>query len=37
MKEAGKCYMAEEYHQQYLMKGGQSARKGSVESIRCYG
>ena len=37
VKEAGTFYMAEEYHQQYLMKGGQSARKGSMESIRCYG
>mmetsp|Transcript_1578 Transcript_1578/g.3927 ORF Transcript_1578/g.3927 Transcript_1578/m.3927 type:complete len:92 (-) Transcript_1578:162-437(-) len=33
---------AEEYHQQYLQKGGrfkqgQSAEKGSTEEIRCYG
>ena len=28
---------AEEYHQQYLYKGGQSARKGAKEPIRCYG
>lgn len=28
---------AEEYHMQYLLKGGQSARKGATETIRCYG
>eukprot|EP00633_Aureoumbra_lagunensis_P001011 CAMPEP_0197301714 /NCGR_PEP_ID=MMETSP0890-20130614/50573_1 /TAXON_ID=44058 ORGANISM="Aureoumbra lagunensis, Strain CCMP1510" /NCGR_SAMPLE_ID=MMETSP0890 /ASSEMBLY_ACC=CAM_ASM_000533 /LENGTH=170 /DNA_ID=CAMNT_0042781083 /DNA_START=624 /DNA_END=1135 /DNA_ORIENTATION=+ len=33
---------AEEYHQQYLQKGGrfgvpQSAEKGATETIRCYG
>ena len=28
---------AEDYHQQYLYKGGQSARKGATEPIRCYG
>jgi methionine-S-sulfoxide reductase len=28
---------AEEYHQQYLQKGGQSAEKGSAVPIRCYG
>jgi peptide-methionine (S)-S-oxide reductase len=28
---------AEEYHQQYLLKGGQSAAKGAAETIRCYG
>ena len=27
----------EEYHQQYLMKGGQSAKKEAKETIRCYG
>jgi peptide-methionine (S)-S-oxide reductase len=30
-------YEAEEYHQQYLLKGGQSARKGDPSVIRCYG
>lgn len=30
-------YDAEDYHQQYLLKGGQSARKGDTETIRCYG
>jgi peptide-methionine (S)-S-oxide reductase len=28
---------AEEYHQQYLYKGGQSTRKGCKDVIRCYG
>ena len=30
-------YGAEEYHQKYLYKGGQSARKGCRDTIRCYG
>jgi len=30
-------YKAEEDHQQYLLKGGQSAKKGSKETIRCFG
>ena len=30
-------YPAEDYHQQYLMKGGQCAKKGELEPIRCYG
>lgn len=29
--------MAEDYHQQYLEKGGQSARKSCNDPIRCYG
>ena len=37
LKEAKIFFMAEEYHQQYLLKGGQSAKKGANESIRCYG
>ena len=37
LEEAREFYVAEEYHQQYLMKGGQSARKGSTATIRCYG
>lgn len=37
VKKAKEFYMAEEYHQQYLMKGGQSAKKGAGETIRCYG
>jgi peptide-methionine (S)-S-oxide reductase len=34
---ATKFYDAEDYHQQYLLKGGQSARKGDSTAIRCYG
>ncbi|CAN6713741.1 unnamed protein product [Malus baccata var. baccata] len=39
---AKKIYRAEEYHQQYLEKGGgkgnkQSAKKGCTDPIRCYG
>lgn len=39
---AKKFYRAEEYHQQYLAKGGrfgmrQSAEKGCSDPIRCYG
>lgn len=37
LKKAEKFYMGEEYHQQYLLKGGQSAKKGASDSIRCYG
>lgn len=34
---AEKFYVAEDYHQQYLLKGGQSAKKGASDTIRCYG
>lgn len=34
---ASKFWFAEDYHQQYLLKGGQSARKGDDSTIRCYG
>lgn len=37
LKEAGDYYIAEDYHQQYLEKGGQSAAKASTDTIRCYG
>mmetsp|Transcript_6796 Transcript_6796/g.20631 ORF Transcript_6796/g.20631 Transcript_6796/m.20631 type:complete len:366 (+) Transcript_6796:103-1200(+) len=37
VEELKDFYVAEEYHQQYLEKGGQSAKKGSKETIRCYG
>jgi peptide-methionine (S)-S-oxide reductase len=37
LKKAAQFYDAEGYHQQYLLKGGQSARKGSKETIRCFG
>merc|ERR1712226_985973 len=30
-------YKAEEYHQQYLFKGGQCAKKGCTDTIRCFG
>jgi peptide-methionine (S)-S-oxide reductase len=30
-------YPAEDYHQQYLQKGGQCARTGDLTPIRCYG
>jgi peptide-methionine (S)-S-oxide reductase len=30
-------WKAEDYHQQYLQKGGQSAKKSAEETIRCYG
>ena len=36
-KPAAKWYDAETYHQQYLLKGGQSARKNDDSTIRCYG
>eukprot|EP00980_Cylindrotheca_fusiformis_P001589 scaffold363_cov56-Cylindrotheca_fusiformis.AAC.8 len=34
---ATEFFYAEDYHQQYLLKGGQSARKGDPCYIRCYG
>lgn len=34
---AKKLWVAEPYHQQYLLKGGQSARKRDKSVIRCYG
>ena len=42
LKPAGAFWMAEDYHQQYLEKGGrlgrpQSAAKGDTTPIRCYG
>lgn len=37
LKPVAEFYMAEDYHQQYLMKGGQSAKTGATETIRCYG
>jgi peptide-methionine (S)-S-oxide reductase len=37
IKRTTEFYVAEDYHQQYLMKGGQSAKKGAGETIRCYG
>ena len=42
LEPAGDYYLAEDYHQQYLAKGGrsnapQSAEKGATDPIRCYG
>jgi peptide-methionine (S)-S-oxide reductase len=37
LKPAAVFYSAEDQHQQYLYKGGQAARKGCRETIRCYG
>ena len=34
---ATEFFDAEENHQQYLLKGGQSARKAAKETIRCFG
>lgn len=37
LEGGAKFYAAEEYHQDYLLKGGQSATKGALDPIRCYG
>ena len=37
VKEATVFWPAENYHQRYLEKGGQSAEKNCEETVRCYG
>ena len=37
VEKVAKYYAAEAYHQQYLEKGGQSAKKSDGTTIRCYG
>lgn len=37
VKPAGIYYLAEDYHQHYLEKGGQCSAKGCSDGIRCYG
>ena len=37
LAKADKFWNAEDYHMQYLQKGGQDARKAATETIRCYG
>ena len=36
LKGPARFWPAEEYHMQYLQKGGQSAQKTATETIRCY-
>jgi len=37
VKEAGKFWPGEDYHQKYLEKGSQKAAKGCLDPIKCYG
>ena len=37
LKAAAVFWPAENYHQRYLQKGGQSAEKNAKQAVRCYG
>ena len=37
VEDVARFWDAEDYHQQYLQKGGQDASKDAKETIRCYG
>lgn len=37
IKLASRFFLAEDYHQQYLQKNGQSCQKGDLSPMRCYG
>ena len=37
IKPAQKFFIAEDYHQHYLFKGGQSTKKNAKDNIQCYG
>ena len=37
VKDAAVFWPAENYHQQYLEKGGQDASKDATAEVRCYG
>ncbi|KAJ8605877.1 hypothetical protein CTAYLR_000575 [Chrysophaeum taylorii] len=37
LKKTERFWHAEDYHQHYLQKGGQTAKKKATDTIRCYG